>query len=68
MTIVTRGSKVLARSASGRQLEKRALTGVTMGSDFEVVWVVRPDEWDLAIAENREPEAVPWPAEDVLPV
>lgn len=36
-----------------------------MGRDFAVVWICRPEEWEAAQAEGREPEGVPWPAEDV---
>jgi hypothetical protein len=60
------GDHVIARSAKG-DLERRAATGVMMGGDFEVVWVVRPEEWEAAKKEGRDPEAIPWPAEDVIP-
>jgi hypothetical protein len=59
------GSKVLARSAYGDLLPRRALTGVVMGRDFQVVLVCSEEEWDAAQAEGREPEGIPWPAEDV---
>ena len=59
------GQVVIARTASERDLEKRAVTGVVMGRDFPVVWVSRLEEWDAAKREGREPDAVPWPAEDV---
>jgi hypothetical protein len=36
-----------------------------LGEDFAVVWVCRPEEWEQAQAEGREPEGVPWPIEDV---
>lgn len=65
MKLISKGDWVLARDAADEQLERRALTGVVMGQDFEVVWVVRPQEWESAVAEGREPQGVPWPAEDV---
>ena len=58
-------SKVLVRSAYEELLPRRALTGVVMGRDFQVVWVCSEAEWEAAQAERREPEGVPWPAEDV---
>jgi hypothetical protein len=36
-----------------------------MGGDFEVIWAVRPEEWEEAQAQDSEPEGIPWPAEDV---
>lgn len=68
MTEIRAGQLVIARTASGRELEKRAVTGVVMGHDFLVVRVSRLEEWDAAAREGREPDAVPWPAEDVRPV
>lgn len=62
------GDQVAVRDAFGEILPRRALTGVIMGHDFEVVWVCREEEWEAAHAEAREPEGVPWPAEDVQPV
>jgi hypothetical protein len=59
------GSTVLARTAFGDELVRIALTGVEMGRDFPVVWVVVPYEWEIAQGEGREPDATPWPAEDV---
>ncbi len=68
MTGIEEGSEVVAMSARGEPLKKRALSGVVPGHSFEVVWVARPEEWDLAIQEGRPPEGVPWPAEDVRAV
>jgi hypothetical protein len=59
------GAYVSARDALGRDLERRAVTQVTKGHEFPVVWVCRMEEWELAEVEGREPDAVPWPAEDV---
>lgn len=67
MSTIKRGATVLARSAFDRLLERRAITGVTKGADFPVVWVCAEEEWQAAIAEGREPEGDPWPAEDVQP-
>jgi hypothetical protein len=61
------GSTVLARTAFGDELTRIAQTGVEMGRDFLVVWVTVPQEWEKAQAEGREPDSVPWPAEDVRP-
>lgn len=59
------GNRVIVRSADDRRLPRRAVTGIVQGDDFPVVWVCREEEWVSARAENRAPEAVPWPAEDV---
>lgn len=59
------GVKVLARDALGALLERRAVTSVELANNHEVVWVCKEEEWLAAEANSREPEAVPWPAEDV---
>jgi hypothetical protein len=61
------GQKVIARSSADKLLQKRALTGIVMGEDFPVIWVCREEEWQEAIAEGRETEGVPWPADAVEP-
>jgi hypothetical protein len=65
MAAIEPGTKVLARSAFDELLERRAITGVEPGHDFPVVWVCPEDEWQRAQAESREPQGLPWPAEDV---
>lgn len=62
---IERGNAVLVRTYEGNQLPRLALTGVIAGHDFPVVWVCRPEEWEAATAEGRDPVGVPWPAEDV---
>ncbi len=59
------GTRVLVRSATGELLPRIASSDVVRGEDFPVVWVCREEEWKAAQAEGREPDAVPWPAEDV---
>jgi hypothetical protein len=61
------GAKIRVRDAFGRILVRRALSGEVMGSSFLVVWACREEEWETALAEGREPEGIPWPAEDVRP-
>lgn len=63
--LITAGIRVDAVDASGRRLRRRAVSGVVPGHDFQVVWICREEEWQLAQSEGREPDAVPWPAEDV---
>jgi hypothetical protein len=65
MAVIKPGSRVLARSAFDELLERRAVTGVQPGHDFPVVWVCPEEEWQAAHAEGREPDGLPWPAEDV---
>ena len=62
---ITPGSEVKVRNALDERLRLIATTGVVRGIDFPVVWVCEPDEWTAAQAEGREPQAIPWPAEDV---
>jgi hypothetical protein len=62
---IERGTAVLVRDVSGVDLERIALSAPKRGEDFPVVVVCRPDEWASAQAEDREPEGVPWPREDV---
>lgn len=62
---IERGQRIVVRDAFGEDLERIALGGPKRGEDFPVVWVCRPEEWDSAQAEGREPQGVPWPREDV---
>jgi hypothetical protein len=59
------GSIIEVTDAYGDQLRRRALSPVVPGYDFPVVWACREEEWEAAQAEGRDPEATPWPAEDV---
>ncbi|MCA1695853.1 MAG: hypothetical protein LC749_14595 [Actinobacteria bacterium] len=60
-----RGQRVTVVDAFGRELPKIALGSPELGEDFAVIWVSRPEEWEAAQREGREPDAVPWPIEDV---
>lgn len=60
-------SPVNVRTADDQVLPRWALTGVVAGGFFPVVWVCRFEELEAARAEGREPESVPFPAEDVWP-
>jgi len=59
------GDTIDVRTAFDQWRQRRALSGVLPGDRFAVVWACRPEEWDAAQAEGREPEGVPWPADDV---
>jgi hypothetical protein len=59
------GDRVVAVNARGERGERVALSGIVMGRDFPVVWICRTEEWEAARAADRDPEGVPWPAEDV---
>lgn len=65
MTAIEPGTRVYVRDAEGQLLPRRAITGVEPGSTFEVVWVCKDEEWEAAVASNREAEGMPWPAQDV---
>lgn len=62
---VQRGDLIAAKAADGEARELRAITGVVAGGDFAVVWACSEREWDAAEAEGREPDGIPWPAEDI---
>lgn len=70
VTIVrtTTGQPIDVRDAFGRTLRRIAVGPVDPGRDFAVVWACREDEWAVALAEGREPDATPWPIEDVTPL
>ncbi len=59
------GDRLQVRSARGDWLDRRAVSDVLPGDQFPVV--SREGEWLAAQAEERAPDAVPWPAEDVRP-
>ena len=65
MLQIAGGMEVQVRDSQGRAHIRIAVSGVTRGRDFLVVWACHPEEWQAAQAAEREPEAVPWPAEDV---
>jgi hypothetical protein len=64
MDQIQRGDWLLAQAADGESRELRALGGVIAGGDFAVVWACSPTEWTAADNEEREPQGIPWPAED----
>jgi hypothetical protein len=59
------GTRVQVRDAFGQGLQRVATGPFDRGYDFAVVWACRPEEWEAAQAEGREPDATPWPIEDV---
>jgi hypothetical protein len=65
MKSIDYGDQVTATDAAGAGLPKRALGTIVQGVDFPVIWVCREEEWEAARQEGRDPEGVPWPAEDV---
>lgn len=69
MSMIERGSRVLARTADDTWVPLRATTGVTQGMDFPVVWLLEEDRWADAVARGLDtrPHALPWPADDVRP-
>lgn len=65
MNDIKRGDLIVAEGADGERRELRALGETVAGGDFAVIWACSLAEWDAAEAEGREPEGIPWPAEDV---
>lgn len=59
------GDHLMARTAKGQMVPRRAVSGITEGETFLVVWVCDEGEYDRAASEGREPAAVPWPANAV---
>lgn len=59
------GVAVIATSKWAGNLSWIATGPVTRGATFPVVWICAPDEWEAAQSEERDPAAVPWPADDV---
>lgn len=59
------GQPISVLTSHGHRVERVAVRGVEPGYDFPVVWACSADEWVLAQAEAREPDAFPFPAEDV---
>jgi len=59
------GQHIEVRDAFGETLRRIATGPVDPGYDFAVVWACREEEWEAAQSEGREPDAVPWPIEDV---
>lgn len=59
------GAHVLVRTADGRELPRRAVSGVVDGQDFPVVWITTEEKWQSVAGSEGQPEAWPWPAEDV---
>jgi hypothetical protein len=59
------GARIVVRDVIGRTLPRRALTGIQQGGSFPVVWACVEREWEVASAEGRKPDGIPWPAEDV---
>lgn len=65
MLKTTAGQPIEVRDAFGEALHRIATGPVDPGYDFAVVWACREEEWEAAQAEDREPDATPWPIEDV---
>lgn len=62
---IERGDYLLARTARGERVPRRAVTGVEPGDTFPVVWVCSEEEYESANRRGVEPDAVPWPANAV---
>lgn len=64
-TTVEPGMLLRCVGAGGEERTARAISGVTAGGDFAVVWACSEREWDDAVEHDREPDGIPWPIEDV---
>lgn len=67
MATIKAGARVLARTADGSKVARRAVSGIEIeGHDFPVVWVTTEEEWAESNGNGHHPESRPWPAEDVV--
>jgi hypothetical protein len=62
---ITAGDRVLATTAYGTQTPMLAMSGVTRGRDFPIIWVVLPIDFERDGFDRTE-HWRPWPAEDVV--
>jgi hypothetical protein len=60
------GQRIQVCDAFGQLLDRVAVGSRDRGYDFPVIWACRVEEWEAARAEGREPDATPWPIEDVV--
>jgi hypothetical protein len=58
------GDRIVVQSITG-PLQRVATSEVVAGVRFVVVWACLVEEWEASRREERSPDAVPWPAEDV---
>lgn len=66
MSAIKPGTPIKVMTADGKDLRRIAVSGVEVeGHDFPVVWVTSEEEWRRAEGNGHQPDAWPWPAEDV---
>lgn len=59
------GDQVLATTAYGTQTLMIAMSGLTRGRDFPIIWVVQPIDFERDGFDRTE-HWRPWPAESVV--
>ena len=60
---IQRGALLECETAGGDHVTMRALGAVVQGStNFPVVWVCTPEEYERAVAAGTEPDGIPWPS------
>ncbi len=64
---IERGDELEVRTAFDQWVPRIAASGVELGATFEVVWVCTDTEWRRAESLGEEPDATPWPANEVRP-
>ncbi len=62
---ITRGTHLLATTASGAEVPMRALGEPVEGRDFPVVWVCTEEEFDRSHRAGEEADGLPWPLDAV---
>jgi hypothetical protein len=55
------GTPLSATTASGAKVMMRAIGTPEPGRDFPVVWVSTEEEFERAVREGDQPDALPWP-------
>ena len=65
--MIERGERLVLVDAFGEKRVKRALSPVTEGRDFPIVWACDESEWEQAQRDKRDPDPdpFPWPANAV---
>lgn len=61
---IVKGDRVLATTAHGDRVPMVAMSGLTRGRDFPIIWVCLPGDFERDGFERTDFWR-PWPAEDV---
>lgn len=65
MNNIQPGQRILVKTAGGDWIARVAASEIEAGDRFPIVWVCKPEEWQIAKSEQRDPEVMPWPADAI---